>query len=118
MGGRDLMASAQTGSGKTAAFLFPIIANLMNNDFRKGRPRTEGWGRSCKAFPLAVVMAPTRELAVQIFEEARKFTTCSRLIPLVVYGGVPYTPQARQVERGVDIIIATPGTSYYYFCAL
>lgn len=109
MGGRDLMASAQTGSGKTAAFLFPIIANLMNNDFRKGRPRTEGWGRSCKAFPLAVVMAPTRELAVQIFEEARKFTTCSRLIPLVVYGGVPYTPQARQVERGVDIIIATPG---------
>lgn len=109
MGGRDLMASAQTGSGKTAAFLFPIIANLLNNDFRKGRPRTEGWGRSCKAFPLAVIMAPTRELAVQIFEEARKFTACTRIIPLVVYGGTPYTPQARQVERGVDLIIATPG---------
>jgi len=109
MGGRDLMASAQTGSGKTAAFLFPIIANILNNDYRKGKPKTEGWGRSCCAYPLAVVLAPTRELAVQIFEETRKFTTCTRLIPIVLYGGVPYTPQARQVERGVDIVIATPG---------
>lgn len=72
MGGRDLMASAQTGSGKTAAFLFPIIANILNNDYRKGKPKIEGWGRSCCAYPLAVVLAPTRELAVQIFEEARK----------------------------------------------
>ena len=77
------MASAQTGSGKTAAFLLPIIANILNNDYRKGQPKTQGWGRSCCAYPLAVVLAPTRELAVQIFEEARKVDMFA--IPFVIF---------------------------------
>ena len=67
MAGRDMMACAQTGSGKTAAFCFPIIANILKSGFQPG-------ARGRKAYPLALVLSPTRELSSQIYDEARKFT--------------------------------------------
>jgi len=108
MSGRDVMATAQTGSGKTAGFLLPIITNLLVDITRTQRPET-GRGRYYCGFPLAVIMAPTRELASQIHQEALKFTESTRVKPVVIYGGAPYGDQARSIERGVDIIIATPG---------
>jgi ATP-dependent RNA helicase DDX3X len=102
---RDLMACAQTGSGKTAAFLFPIIAKLVGNitgssiDYHR---------RVC--YPSALVLAPTRELACQIEDECRKFCAKTGLRSLVVYGGSPMVHQLRSLETyGCDILVATPG---------
>lgn len=86
--GRDLMACAQTGSGKTAAFCFPIVADVLRRGF-------EPCGRGRKAYPLALVLAPTRELTCQIFDEARKFTYQTGIRPVVVYGGAPVAQQVR-----------------------
>lgn len=100
--GRDLMACAQTGSGKTAAFCFPIIANILTNGLE---PIREGR----KAFPLALVLSPTRELSTQIFTECRKFAYETGVQPVVAYGGAPIGEQLRNLERGCDILVATPG---------
>lgn len=102
MNGRDLMACAQTGSGKTAAFLFPMINLLMQ--IPPPQPSS-----SRKAYPLALVLAPTRELACQIYEEARKFAYKTGLRAVVVYGGSPISNQLRELERRCDILVATPG---------
>ncbi|KAH7859703.1 hypothetical protein Vadar_004547 [Vaccinium darrowii] len=102
LAGRDLMACAQTGSGKTAAFCFPIISGIMTGQFSQ-RPR----GRV--AFPLALILSPTRELSVQIHEEARKFAYQTGVKVVVAYGGAPINQQLRDLERGVDILVATPG---------
>ena len=102
LGGRDLMACAQTGSGKTAAFMLPIIAGTLRSNYPSG-------GRSRKAFPIALVLSPTRELTCQIHEESRKFAYQTGLRPVVVYGGAPVVEQLREIERGCDILIATPG---------
>jgi len=91
-----------------AGFLLPIITKLLVDVPRTQRPDT-GRGRYYCGFPLAVIMAPTRELASQIHQEALKFTENTRVKPVVIYGGAPYGDQARSIERGVDIIIATPG---------
>ena len=88
MAGRDLMACAQTGSGKTAAFCFPIISNIL-------RSGDEPTGRSRKAFPLALVLSPTRELSSQIYDESRKFTYQTGIRSVVVYGGAPVVNQVR-----------------------
>lgn len=104
IGGRDLMACAQTGSGKTAAFLVPMICAMMAITIEPPER-----GRSRKHYPTALVMAPTRELATQIYDEARKFTYRTYLRPVVVYGGQDIKQQFRELERGVDIIVATPG---------
>lgn len=104
VGGRDLMACAQTGSGKTAAFLFPIISRLLETP-----PPQEGPGGRRKVHPLALVLAPTRELACQIYDEGRKFSWKTGLSTVVVYGGAPIGAQLRDLERGCDIIVATPG---------
>ena len=96
------MACAQTGSGKTAAFCFPIIANILTNGLE---PIREGR----KAFPLALVLSPTRELSTQIFTECRKFAYETGVQPVVAYGGAPIGEQLRQLERGCDILVATPG---------
>lgn len=100
--GRDLMACAQTGSGKTAAFMFPILAGILNS----GAPPS---GRGRKAYPLALVLSPTRELTTQIFEETRKFAYQTGVRPVVCYGGAPVVNQLREIERGCDVLIATPG---------
>jgi len=103
MSGRDLMGCAQTGSGKTAAFLFPMISVLLSSP-----PPPENYNRR-KVFPLALVLAPTRELACQIYDEARKFSYRTGLKACVVYGGASIGLQLRDLERGCDIIVATPG---------
>ena len=106
LGGRDLMACAQTGSGKTGAFLFPLISQLLLH----GEPRlSEGHRRSNTAFPTALILAPTRELAVQIFDEARKFSYRSPMRPAVAYGGAEIGRQIKELEKGVDLLVATPG---------
>ncbi len=102
--GRDLMACAQTGSGKTAAFLLPILSQLLKN-----MPAPSRRGYSQVLAPAALIMAPTRELAMQIFEEARKFTYRSWVRPGVAYGGQPMALQLREMSNGCDLLVATPG---------
>ncbi|KAM0260632.1 hypothetical protein ACHAQJ_002695 [Trichoderma viride] len=118
--GYDVIGVAQTapnmpqGSGKTAAYLIPILSKLMGKAKKLGAPRPnparfqEGID-NVVAEPLVVVVVPTRELAVQIFNEARKLCYRSMLRPCVVYGGVPVREQASLLTRGCDILIGTPG---------
>ncbi|EMS54351.1 DEAD-box ATP-dependent RNA helicase 52C [Triticum urartu] len=148
LAGRDLMACAQTGSGKTAAFCFPIISGIMRGPPMQRSQR----GGSRTACPLALILSPTRELSMQIHEEARKFSYQTGVRVVVAYGGAPITQQLillqckgdshklikllvvldlvihapqsllkveveeldlsiwlRDLERGVDILVATPG---------
>ncbi|KAI9674046.1 MAG: hypothetical protein M1829_003889 [Trizodia sp. TS-e1964] len=113
--GNDVVASAQTGSGKTAAFLIPILSKLMGKAKKlcAGRPNPAQWnpevnGYAC-AEPLVLIVAPTRELATQIFDEARRFCYRSMLRPCVIYGGSPARDQRDQLSRGCDVLVATPG---------
>ncbi|KAK7379654.1 hypothetical protein VNO80_05118 [Phaseolus coccineus] len=106
LGGRDLMACAQTGSGKTAAFCFPIISGIMRS---QGQPLQRPPRGVRTVYPLALVLSPTRELSVQIHEEARKFSYQTGVRVVVAYGGAPINQQLRELERGVDILVATPG---------
>ncbi|XP_022754347.1 DEAD-box ATP-dependent RNA helicase 37-like [Durio zibethinus] len=104
LAGRDLMACAQTGSGKTAAFCFPIISGIMRGQVPQ-RPL-----RGARiVYPLALILSPTRELSMQIHEEARKFSYQTGVKVVVAYGGAPINQQLRELERGVDILVATPG---------
>jgi len=101
-----MMACAQTGSGKTAGFLFPVIAQML----RKGAlPVPDSVGRRKCCYITALVLAPTRELACQIYDEAMKFCYCTGIRPCVVYGGTNVQQQQQQLDRGTDMIIATPG---------
>ncbi|KAF9408195.1 DEAD-box ATP-dependent RNA helicase, partial [Entomortierella beljakovae] len=105
---RDLMACAQTGSGKTGGFLFPILSEL----FKRGpapMPESAGSSRSRKAYPTCLILAPTRELASQIWEESRKFSYRSWVRSCVVYGGADIGQQLRTIDRGCDLLTATPG---------
>ena len=109
---RDLMACAQTGSGKTAAFLIPILSRCFavgpgpKDDDESGGAYAR---RTRKALPTAVVLAPTRELASQIYEEAKKFAYRSWVKPCVVYCGADIRQQLREVAFGCDLLVATPG---------
>ncbi|XP_016161419.1 PREDICTED: ATP-dependent RNA helicase DDX3X [Ficedula albicollis] len=108
---RDLMACAQTGSGKTAAFLLPILSQIYADgpgDALRAMKENGRYGRR-KQYPISLVLAPTRELAVQIYEEARKFAYRSRVRPCVVYGGADIGQQIRDLERGCHLLVATPG---------
>ncbi|KAG9232614.1 ATP-dependent RNA helicase ded1 [Amylocarpus encephaloides] len=110
MGGRDLMACAQTGSGKTGGFLFPILSQAFINGPSAPPVGAAGnFGRQRKAYPTSLILAPTRELVSQIFEESRKFAYRSWVRPCVVYGGADIGSQLRQIERGCDLLVATPG---------
>merc|ERR1712025_182581 len=102
MNGRDLMACAQTGSGKTAAFLLPIIHKLMESD-------ADGCAGESTQCPQCVVITPTRELAIQIHNEARKFAQGSMIKSVVTYGGTSVNYQAVQLGKGCNILVATPG---------
>ena len=94
MSGRDLLACAQTGSGKTAAFLLPILHRLMAKPRRTTR---------------ALVLTPTRELAAQIVEDFNALAVHTPLTGAAVYGGVGMGPQEHAFRAGVDLIVATPG---------
>jgi ATP-dependent RNA helicase DDX3X len=102
---RDLMACAQTGSGKTAAYLFPIVAKMLND----GPPTSSTNIDYRSANPIGLVLAPTRELGVQIYEEGLKFTYRTGIKVVVVYGGTDPKLQSKELEKGADIIVATPG---------
>uniref|UniRef100_A0A8C2P713 RNA helicase n=1 Tax=Capra hircus TaxID=9925 RepID=A0A8C2P713_CAPHI len=101
-GGRDLMACAQTGSGKTAAFLLPILAHMMRDGITASRFKE-------LQEPECIIVAPTRELINQIYLEARKFSfgTCVRAV--VTYGGTQLGHSIRQIVQGCNILCATPG---------
>jgi len=102
MAGRDVMACAQTGSGKTAAFLLPIIHKLIEEQAdAKG-------GAACQE-PQCVVITPTRELAIQIKDEARKFSHGSMVKSVVAYGGTSVGFQLSTLVKGCNILICTPG---------
>ncbi|KNA18421.1 hypothetical protein SOVF_070700 isoform B [Spinacia oleracea] len=96
--GRDLIGIAETGSGKTLAYLLPAIVHV------SAQPKLE-YGDG----PIVLVLAPTRELAVQIQEESLKFGNQANVRSICVYGGAPKGPQIRDLKRGVEIVIATPG---------
>lgn len=110
MGGRDLMACAQTGSGKTGGFLFPILSQaFITGPSAIPANAAGGYGRQRKAYPTSLILAPTRELVSQIYDESRKFAYRSWVRPCVVYGGADIGSQLRQIERGCDLLVATPG---------
>ncbi|XP_042794986.1 probable ATP-dependent RNA helicase DDX4 isoform X3 [Panthera leo] len=102
LAGRDLMACAQTGSGKTAAFLLPILAHMMRDGITASRFKD-------LQEPECIIVAPTRELISQIYLEARKFSfgTCVRAV--VIYGGTQLGHSIRQIVQGCNILCATPG---------
>nr|AFI61840.1 vasa [Lateolabrax japonicus] len=100
--GRDLMACAQTGSGKTAAFLLPILQQLMADGVAASR-------FSELQEPEAIIVAPTRELINQIYLEARKFAFGTCVCPVVVYGGASTGHQIREISRGCNVLCGTPG---------
>ena len=97
LAGRDLMAAAQTGTGKTAAFTLPLLQRL-----DAGKPAARG---RCRA----LVLAPTRELAAQVHENIRNYGRHLRLRSAVVFGGVNINPQISRLREGVDVLVATPG---------
>ncbi|MFT0892146.1 DEAD/DEAH box helicase [Pseudochelatococcus sp. G4_1912] len=96
--GNDLLGIAQTGTGKTAAFALPIIDRLLRD--KKPTPR-----HGCRA----LILSPTRELASQIAQSFRSYGRNTKLKTAVVFGGVSGRPQAQELARGVDILVATPG---------
>lgn len=108
MARRDLMACAQTGSGKTAAFLAPILNIMLTDGPPKDLPPKIPGGKN-KQYPFALVLAPTRELASQIYDEACKFSYRSSVRPCVVYGGADPLIQMKDLEKGCHILVATPG---------
>src|SRR6478672_9247653 len=97
--GRDLVGTAQTGTGKTAAFAIPIIQHLHRNVGSSKRHKTIH----------ALVVTPTRELAIQIGESFDTYGKYTNLRQLTVFGGVSQIPQVDQLKKGVDVLIATPG---------
>ncbi|KAL8667200.1 MAG: hypothetical protein Q9202_000772 [Teloschistes flavicans] len=112
----DVIGIAQTGSGKTGAYLIPTISKLMGKAKKLCGPRPNVTAadfdlriHGVRAEPLILVVAPTRELATQIFDEARRLCYRSMLRPCVAYGGAPTREQADQLRKGCDILIATPG---------
>ncbi|GES77142.1 DEAD/DEAH box RNA helicase [Rhizophagus clarus] len=107
--GNDLMACAQTGSGKTAAFLIPTLSKLFGKAKKLAAPRPQSGARRFKAEPLVLIIAPTRELATQIFDECRRFTYRSMMRPCVVYGGAEVGAQKAELAKGCDVLTATPG---------
>ncbi|KAI1712207.1 DEAD/DEAH box helicase domain-containing protein [Ditylenchus destructor] len=107
---RDLMSCAQTGSGKTAAFLVPVINRILEDGPSAVKKKTVGRdGRSCQ-YPLALIISPTRELSLQIYNESRKFAYRTPITSALLYGGREnYRDQINKLRLGVHILIATPG---------
>ena len=100
MDGNDVIGCANTGTGKTAAFLLPILNRMLKA--RAAAPEERGFTR-------VLILAPTRELCVQIEDDVQGFTYHTDLTSIAVYGGVPMEQQERALKSGVDIVVATPG---------
>ena len=100
LAGRDLLGIAQTGTGKTAAFALPIL-HILGRTPQARRPQGQA--------PRALILAPTRELAIQIGEEFRSYGQNLPLRHAVIFGGVNQRPQVKALQRGLDILVATPG---------
>ncbi|MFQ5776125.1 MAG: DEAD/DEAH box helicase, partial [Kiloniellaceae bacterium] len=94
--GRDLLGCAQTGTGKTASFTLPMIDILAN-------------GRSKARMPRSLIVAPTRELAAQVADSFERYGKYHKLTMALLTGGTSLTEQLRRLDRGVDVLIATPG---------
>jgi ATP-dependent RNA helicase RhlB len=106
LAGRDVAGQAQTGTGKTAAFLVALFNRLLTEPIPVNKP---------SAAPRAIVIAPTRELAVQIHKDAEGIAKYTGLRLAIVFGGVDYEKQRRILEEGVDVLIGTPGRVIDYF---
>src|SRR5215472_18078549 len=102
LAGKDVAGQAQTGTGKTAAFLITLFSRLLKHPARKEGPR-------------ALIVAPTRELVVQILHDAQGLGEFTGLVFHAVYGGVDYAKQREQLRGGVDVLIGTPGRLIDYF---
>ncbi|MGA0778830.1 MAG: DEAD/DEAH box helicase, partial [Gemmobacter sp.] len=100
--GRDVLGIAQTGTGKTASFTLPLITRLI-----KGRARAR--------MPRSLVLAPTRELAAQVAENFDVYAKHTRLTKALLIGGVSFKDQDAAIDRGVDVLIATPGRLLDHF---
>src|SRR5687768_13279090 len=96
LAGRDLVGQAATGTGKTAAFALPMVQRIAAAG--KGRPQ-----------PSALILVPTRELAMQVAEAMHKYGQRLKVTTIAIYGGHSFGQQARMLERGVDVVVATPG---------
>ena len=103
--GRDLVGCAQTGTGKTAAFALPILQRLTKNPIR----RIDGQPLRTPRPIRALILTPTRELALQIQESFDAYGRHTHLRSAVIFGGVSQVPQVETLQRGVDILVATPG---------
>jgi len=101
LSGRDLLAGAQTGTGKTAAFALPLLERL----FVAATPSSNG----AKRKPRALILTPTRELAAQVHDSVRGYAKHLRVHSTTIFGGVGMGPQIDALRRGVDLIVATPG---------
>ncbi|WP_272150906.1 DEAD/DEAH box helicase [Tenacibaculum aiptasiae] len=95
--GKDILASAQTGTGKTAGFTLPVLQRLAETKHPKYRPIR------------ALVLTPTRELAAQVYDNVREYSTYLNIKSAVVFGGVKASGQIKTLRQGVDILVATPG---------
>lgn len=106
LSGRDVAGQAQTGTGKTCAFLVALMNRLLTQSARAARKDTD---------PRALVIAPTRELAIQIDKDARAIGAHTGLKTALIYGGVDYDKQRQMLKDGCDIVIATPGRMLDYY---
>ncbi|NRD24669.1 DEAD/DEAH box helicase [Winogradskyella litoriviva] len=97
LNGKDILASAQTGTGKTAGFTLPLLHLLSENPKEKYRPIR------------ALILTPTRELAAQVFANVKEYSEFLNIRSAVIFGGVNQKPQAATIRKGVDVLVATPG---------
>lgn len=97
LAGHDVLASAQTGTGKTAGFTLPLLHILSENPKEKYRPIR------------ALILTPTRELAAQVYANVKEYSEFLNLRSAVIFGGVNQKPQAATIRQGIDVLVATPG---------
>ena len=107
LAGSDVLAQARTGTGKTLAFALPMLQRLHDTD-RRGRANEDSTGRRC-GMPRGVILAPTRELAIQVEREMVPLAHSLGQKVACLYGGADIRQQIQQLRRGVDVVVATPG---------
>ena len=109
LAGRDLLAAAQTGTGKTAAFVLPMLQRLSATDPNHGVARSIHSSKPVRVPVRALVLTPTRELALQVEESVRTYGKHRPVRSVAIYGGVGFSPQASALRKGTPIVVATPG---------